>query len=525
MKKIYTIILSLVLITVSNTVYPQFKDWGTKFGLRFNLLFPENEFTNFGFGGNNEFSFNAYKISYLGETFLGINVSRGLEFDITVGIGQYAGKAYFKDSNQDFGKYNSTVIPVDLRFKINPWDNPKWNPYFYVGGGVIIYDLEVSPNILLESEKSEDAGTAATFPLGVGAEFKLSEILLFDLSLGSAITTSFELDGYKKNTEAKWDYYFNAGVGISLVSESCDSDRDNDGISRCEENIIGTDPKNPDTDRDGIADGDELYIYKTDPLKPDTDDDGINDYDEIFTYKTNPLSQDSDGDRISDGDEIQIYNINPLNPDTDHDDLSDYDEIFIYKTNPLSADTDGDGLSDGSEILRFNTDPLMIDTDGDGLSDGDEIIRYETDPNNLDTDGGSVDDFTEVRRGTDPNDPDDDIVKTGVAIVLEGITFATGKADITPESEFVLQAALETMLMNENIIVEISGHTDDVGSVSTNKALSQRRADSVRQWLINKGIAPDRIIAKGYGSDFPRVPNNSEENRRLNRRIEFKRIK
>jgi len=524
-NKIYIITLCLVIVSVNNTIYPQFKDWGTKFGLRINFLFPENEFTNFGFGGNNEFSFNAYKLSYLGEAFLGINVSRGLELDLTLGIGKYAGRAYFKDSEQDYGQYNSTIIPVDLRFKINPWDNPKWNPYFYVGGGVVIYDLKISPDILQDSETSKEAGTAAIFPLGVGAEFKLSDILLIDFSFGSGITTSFELDGYKRKTEAKWDYYFNAGVGISLISESCDSDRDNDGITRCEENIIGTDPRNPDTDGDGIFDGDEVYIYKTDPLKADSDDDGINDYDEIFIYKTNPLNPDSDGDGLSDGDEILIYKTDPLNPDTDYDDLSDSDEIFVYKTNPLRADTDGDGLSDGSEILTFKTDPLKIDTDGDGLSDGDEIIRYETDPNNPDTDGGSVDDFTEVRRGTDPNDPDDDIIKTGVAIVLEGITFATGKADITPQSEIVLQGALETMLINENIIVEISGHTDDVGSASTNKVLSQRRADSVRFWLISKGIAPDRIIAKGYGEDFPRVPNDSEENRRINRRIEFKRLR
>jgi len=152
-------------------------------------------------------------------------------------------------------------------------------------------------------------------------------------------------------------------------------------------------------------------------------------------------------------------------------------------------------------------------------------MKYETDPNNRDTDAGSVSDFMEVRRGTDPLDPDDDIVKTGVSIVLEGITFATGKADITPESEHVLSGALETMETNGNIIVEISGHTDDVGSAYNNQLLSQKRADSVRFWLISKGIAPDRIIAKGYGEEFPRVPNDSEEDRRTNRRIEFKRIR
>ncbi|OGU64110.1 MAG: hypothetical protein A2W30_09645 [Ignavibacteria bacterium RBG_16_36_9] len=112
-----------------------------------------------------------------------------------------------------------------------------------------------------------------------------------------------------------------------------------------------------------------------------------------------------------------------------------------------------------------------------------------------------------------------------VPIVLEGITFETGKADITPESEVVLQGALKTMQTYPDIFVEISGHTDDVGSVSSNQTLSQRRADSVRFWLISKGIQPDRIIAKGYGEEFPRVPNNSSENKRMNRRIEFKRIR
>ncbi len=226
-----------------------------------------------------------------------------------------------------------------------------------------------------------------------------------------------------------------------------------------------------------------------------------------------------------DGDEVLNHKTDPLKADTDIDDLTDGEEVLDYKTNPLRADTDGDGLSDGGEILNYKTNPLKADSDGDGLSDGDEVINYETDPNNRDTDAGSVNDFTEVRRGTDPLNPDDDMVKMGVPIILEGITFATGKADITPESESVLQGALNTMETYGEIIVEISGHTDDVGSASNNQTLSQRRADSVRFWLISKGIQPVRIIAKGYGEEFPRVPNDSPENKKINRRIEFMRIK
>ena len=75
------------------------------------------------------------------------------------------------------------------------------------------------------------------------------------------------------------------------------------------------------------------------------------------------------------------------------------------------------------------------------------------------------------------------------------------------------------------IIVEVSGHTDDVGSSASNQKLSHRRADSVREWLILRGVDPNRIFSKGYGEENPIVPNISKENRRGNRRIEFKRIR
>jgi outer membrane protein OmpA-like peptidoglycan-associated protein len=159
------------------------------------------------------------------------------------------------------------------------------------------------------------------------------------------------------------------------------------------------------------------------------------------------------------------------------------------------------------------------------LSDSEEVLNYKTDPLKIDTDNGTVDDFTEIKNQTDPLNAADDILPIDVPIVLTGITFETGKTEITPESEIVLQGALKTLETHSDIFVEISGHTDDVGSESNNIRLSQKRADSVRIWLIAQGIEPERIIAKGYGEASPRVPNDSPTNRRLNRRIEFKRIK
>src|SRR5690606_36806841 len=116
-------------------------------------------------------------------------------------------------------------------------------------------------------------------------------------------------------------------------------------------------------------------------------------------------------------------------------------------------------------------------------------------------------------------------VKVGVPIILEGITFATGKADITPECEATLQKALRTLRTYPEIEVEISGHTDDVGSNASNQRLSQQRAESVKRWLVENGIEESRLTAVGYGEEQPVVPNASPEYRLKNRRIEFKRIK
>ncbi|MCJ7553737.1 MAG: OmpA family protein, partial [Ignavibacteriaceae bacterium] len=297
------------------------------------------------------------------------------------------------------------------------------------------------------------------------------------------------------------------------------------GLGKCDEEKFGTDPENPDTDGDGLKDGEEVLTYITNPLKADTDGDGLKDGEEVLKYKTDPNIADTDSDGLKDGEEVLTYKTDPLVADSDKDGLNDGDEVLKYKTDPLQVDTDGDGLSDGNEVLKYKTDPLKADTDGDGLNDDKEVMTYKTDPLKVDTDGGSVGDGVEVKRGTDPLDPKDDVIKIDVPIVLEGITFAFDKSDITPESDKVLMGALKTLQIHSDIIVEISGHTDNVGSNAYNQKLSQRRADAVKAWLVAKGIPFERITSVGYGEEHPRVPNDTEDNRRLNRRIEFKRIK
>ncbi len=524
MRKLIYMLTIFGLIVMMQPTQAQFKDWGTKFGLRGSVLFPENEFANLGFSGNDNFSFDWFKASFLGEAFFAFELTKALEMQLAGGYGKYAGVAMFDNKDAGLGEYETTIIPITLRFRISPFDVKGWNPYFYIGGGVMNFSNDKKPNVVSGKSIEED-GWVAIIPAGLGAEFALSDRVLLDFSLGGAMSSTYDLDAYRSGSDDIWDSYFNASLGLTFTGENCSVDKDKDGLGKCDEIKIGTDPKNPDTDGDGLLDGEEYLTYKTDPLKADTDGDGLTDFEEIKSTNTNPLVADTDGDGLNDGDEVHKYKTDPLKVDTDGDGLSDGDEVLKYKTDPLKKDTDGDGLTDGDEVLKYKTDPLKKDTDGDGLTDGEEVLKYKTDPLKKDTDGGSVDDGTEVKRGTDPLNPEDDVVKIGVPIILEGITFDVNKSTIKPESEATLMKALKTLETYTDISVEIGGHTDSDGSAKSNQKLSEARAESVKAWLVNKGIDASRISTKGYGEDKPIADNKTKEGKQKNRRIEFTRTK
>jgi outer membrane protein OmpA-like peptidoglycan-associated protein len=104
--------------------------------------------------------------------------------------------------------------------------------------------------------------------------------------------------------------------------------------------------------------------------------------------------------------------------------------------------------------------------------------------------------------------------------VLKGVNFDTGTAVLRHESSLRLDLVVDFMKRRKNAVVEISGHTDTAGSAKTNKTLSLKRAQACRDYLIAKGIEGSRITAVGFGGERPVAPNDTEENRQKNRRIE-----
>lgn len=344
------------------------------------------------------------------------------------------------------------------------------------------------------------------------------------------------------------------------------ADTDGDNLTDDEEVFrTGTSPNKNDSDSDGLNDGAEI-ARKTDPKSPDSDGDGLIDGDEVSQYKTNPLSVDTDEDGLSDGDEIRKHNTDPLGNDSDSDGLLDGDEINMYGTNPTLADSDGDGLRDGDEVKRHKTDPNNADSDDDRLNDGDEVLKHKTDPNDPDTDKDRLFDGVELtdQYRTDPlrPDTDDDSIidseddcpliygvksaekgrngcpeapKVGTRIDFPEILFIVNTDQFNyefPQTQANLDTLLAYVRQCEGLRIRIEGHASKEGADDWNQQLSEMRANRVKAWLLERGIAPEKITGTvGFGSRKPKVKEPTgrelkrtsasqlEAIRKLNRRI------
>ncbi|POP51048.1 OmpA family protein [Zhongshania marina] len=140
-------------------------------------------------------------------------------------------------------------------------------------------------------------------------------------------------------------------------------------------------------------------------------------------------------------------------------------------------------------------------------SDGDRVVdQYDECPNTLP--GARVD-----GRGC--------VIEQQV-INIANITFETGSATLTPVGKNTLMSAVSFLESQNNVNIEIAGHTDSVGSNTYNLKLSQQRAASVKQFLVENGIASNRLVARGYGEASPLASNDTPTGRATNRRVEFR---
>jgi len=145
----------------------------------------------------------------------------------------------------------------------------------------------------------------------------------------------------------------------------------------------------------------------------------------------------------------------------------------------------------------------------------DIVKKYAAAPSNVDYD--KIEDIVKRHAGTP--------VKEKAASsnwVLVGVNFESGKASLSSEAYPVLVNAAQVLIANPDMKVEVQGHTDNIGSDSFNKKLSEQRAETVKRFLVAKGVNASRLSTVGVGSSNPVSDNKTAEGRALNRRIEFK---
>jgi outer membrane protein OmpA-like peptidoglycan-associated protein len=190
---------------------------------------------------------------------------------------------------------------------------------------------------------------------------------------------------------------------------------------------------------------------------------------------------------------------------------------------PEENDRDGDGILDPVDACPDEPE------DKDGFQDADGCPDPDNDKDGiLDVDDRCPNE-PETRNGVEDTDgcPDEAVSRVRITKerieILDKVYFETAKAVIKPVSYAILNEVALVLVRNPNIRrVRVEGHTDSQGKDAYNLELSQRRVDSVRAYLMNQGVAPERLDAKGYGETQPIADNGTADGRAENRRVEFR---
>lgn len=198
------------------------------------------------------------------------------------------------------------------------------------------------------------------------------------------------------------------------------------------------------------------------------------------------------------------------------------------------GDSDGDGVPDDRDQCPNTPAGVAVDASGCPLdSDGDGVPDYmdqcpgtpagvEVDASGcpLDSDGDGVPDYMDQCPNT-PAGAEVNALGCEADVVLQDVNFKFDSAQLTANAQQILNDVADKLQANENVNVRLEGHTDSVGSDAYNKDLSQRRADSVKEYLASRGISESRMQATGYGEEQPIASNSTREGRAENRRVEL----
>jgi len=415
----------------------------------------------------------------LDESSFGLHYAVSVDYWFTdvFGIGFNYGKNEL--SAEETGNYfESNLWNYILQLRINVWPSSKLNPYLTIG-----YEwFDSNPkdkngtwlrNFASDIEPFEYKSINNAVPFGLGFSYYLSNVISFDAEALLHYSFIDYVDGYIEG--AKDDHWMSLAAGISLHFGKAN-----------------------DTDGDGIPDSRDKDPFHAEDFDNFQDEDGAPDL-------------DNDQDGIPDA-----VDKAPIDPE-DRDGFEDGDGV-------PDLDNDKDGVLDSNDKAPNEAE------DHDGFEDEDGIPDTDNDQDGiLDVDDKCPDEaetFNEYEE-TDgcPDTKPELAVEKGQAIVLDGVNFASGSVKLTINSKTILDKVVRTMTKNPELEVEIHGYTDNTGSYNGNIKISQRRADSVKDYIVTSGISATRISTIGFGPENPIASNDTSEGRAKNRRIEFFRTK
>jgi outer membrane protein OmpA-like peptidoglycan-associated protein len=356
-------------------------------------------------------------------------------------------------------------------------------------------------------------------------------------------------DGDGKYTTYQVNPVANLGISAVLawngfiVKQDADKDKIEDNIDAC--------PKDPE-DFDGFEDHDGCP-------EPDNDGDGVCDpwvaekgMSDFYAHICKATDQcpmeaedldgfeDTDGCPEKDNDKDGIPDAQDKCPDQPEDINGFQDEDGCPDA---GNDFDGDGVPDVADKCPDDPEDKDGFEDEDGCPDPDNDKDGFCDP--WVSEKGLSAKYEAICKATDkcPDDAeninefeDDDgcpdikpapkpVIEKKAKIVLHGVNFTSGSADLTDDSFAKLDEVATTLKENADVVIEIRGYTDNRGSNSANMKLSKSRAESVVRYLLSVGVPPQQLKAQGFGPQHPVASNQTAEGRKENRRIEMYRVK
>ncbi|RKH04277.1 OmpA family protein [Corallococcus carmarthensis] len=307
---------------------------------------------------------------------------------------------------------------------------------------------------------------------------------------------------------------FRLGAGIAYANEPAPVDRCRTGRSHTPEQC-----PNEDDDGDSVANKDDRC-----PL-------------EAGSVENNGCpDKDSDGDGVVDREDQCPSQAGTARdhgcpaPDEDKDGVRDDEDACPREAGPASErgcpvkdtdkDTDKDGVPDKDDACPNEAGPAsergcpVKDTDKDGVPDKDDACPNEAGP--------ASERGCPAKEQKPPEEPKPQPPPEETTSPLEHIVqFPVNQSEFQENEQRQLDSIAAYLKAHPELSIRIEGHTDNSGPEEANRTLSQQRANRVREYLIQKGIAGARLEAKGFGPDRPRVSNETPEGRSANRRVEF----